>query len=147
MCSILHSVSFYYYYLYIFVVIKHCFYVSTSQLIFGIRFTLYCLPSGLFNPSTSYKMQNPLVSCVYPECLFVFFLLLKTCSVWVSLVEINPLEPIFSTTSIDSNLIPFTSMTLSDSLRSEQWKIWFPVVFFSSSSNFRQLCKAHRLNK
>lgn len=66
----------------------------------------------------------------------------EMCSVRVSPVGINPLKPICSTTSIDSNLILyfFSSMTL--------WltapctgKIWFTLVF----SNFRWLY-AHRLN-
>lgn len=52
----------------------------------------------------------------------------ETFSIWASLVEITPLEPILSTTSIDSDLILFTSMTL---WLMALWagKILFPVVF------------------
>ena len=60
-------------------------------------------------------------------CCFFFFLFgVETCSVWVSLVEINPLKPIFLHTSIDSNLILFFFFFLppwlSDSLCSERGK-------------------------
>lgn len=86
----------------------------------------------------SYKMWKPLVSCFYPVSLYVW---VKTCSVWASLVETSPLEPILSTTSIDSNLIFFTSMSLTHcSLNGENL---IPCGF----SNFRLLCKAHGLNK
>lgn len=51
---------------------KFSFYVSTQKFILVIKSRVY-LPSGLFNPSVSYKMWKPLVSSFYPERPFRLF--------------------------------------------------------------------------